>query len=68
MSIEDKTSQKAMESGGRLRVKSALNPMLWLCGLIAIPCVSVMANMTPLVPNWLVFLAFIPVCCAALGV
>jgi hypothetical protein len=27
------------ESGGRLRVRNALNPILWLCGVIAVPCV-----------------------------
>ena len=29
----------ASEYGGRLKVKSALNPILWLCGLIGSPCI-----------------------------
>jgi len=27
------------EAGGRLRVRNALNPILWLCGVIAVPCI-----------------------------
>ena len=43
MSIEDKLTQRAVDAGGRLRVKSALNPILWLCGIITIPSISVIA-------------------------
>ena len=67
MGIEDKISQKAIEAGGRLRVKSALNPILWLCGLITLPCVGAMSYLEPPAPLWLVILAFIPVSCAAIG-
>ncbi|UTZ27770.1 hypothetical protein HB761_14055 [Vibrio campbellii] len=67
MNIDEKISQRAIDSGGRLRVKSALNPILWLCGLITIPCISAMAYMEAPAPMWLVLLAFIPVCCAAIG-
>lgn len=28
------------EAGGRWRVRGALNPILWLCGLVAIPCIA----------------------------
>jgi hypothetical protein len=27
------------EAGGRLRVRGALNPVLWLCGVVAVPCI-----------------------------
>jgi len=67
LSIEDKISQRAIEAGGRLRVKSALNPILWLCGLITVPCVGSMSYLAPPAPVWLVVLAFIPVSCAAIG-
>ena len=30
------------ESGGRLRVRNALNPILWLCALITMPCFAVL--------------------------
>lgn len=29
---------KAQSAAAQLRVKSALNPMLWLCGIISLPC------------------------------
>jgi hypothetical protein len=67
MNIEETISQKAIEAGGRLRVKSALNPILWLCGIITVPCVAVLSYLEPPTPIWLVILAFIPVCCAAIG-
>ena len=67
MSLEDKISQKAMEAGGRLRVKSALNPILWLCAIITIPCIGALAYIDPPPPIWLIILAFIPVGCAAIG-
>ena len=67
MSFDEKISQKAIDAGGRLRVKSALNPILWLCAIITIPCVSALAYIDPPAPIWLVILAFIPVICAAFG-
>lgn len=33
---------KLTESGGKLRVRNALNPILWLCGLIAVPCFAIL--------------------------
>ncbi len=30
---------KLTELGGRLRVRGALNPILWLCAVIAVPCI-----------------------------
>lgn len=67
MTIEERVAQKAVDAGGRLRVKSALNPILWLCAIITIPCVSAIAYIDPPPPIWLVILAFIPVACAAFG-
>lgn len=56
-----------MESGGRLSVKSALNPILWLCLIITIPSLACI----PFVPSafvWvLVTLAFLPVATAIVG-
>jgi hypothetical protein len=56
-----------MESGGRLTVKSALNPILWLCLIITIPSLACI----PFVPAaliWIVVtLAFLPVGATILG-
>lgn len=37
MDIRNAIASKAIDAGGRLRVKSALNPMLWLCAIVTIP-------------------------------
>lgn len=29
---------RVIEAGGRIRVKSALNPILWICAIIGTPC------------------------------
>ncbi|MGR1251797.1 hypothetical protein [Aeromonas veronii] len=37
MDIKNTIASKAIDAGGRLRVKSALNPMLWLCAIVTLP-------------------------------
>lgn len=37
MDLRNTIASKAIDAGGRLRVKSALNPMLWLCAIVTIP-------------------------------
>ncbi|MEQ9210067.1 MAG: hypothetical protein RLN96_09550 [Pseudomonadales bacterium] len=59
-------ASKAVESGGRLLVRSALNPILWLCGIVSVPALFAAATLnTP--PTWLVVLAFTPVIAAVAG-
>jgi hypothetical protein len=36
----DRVMGRAHSAAGRLRVRSALNPMLWLCALISLPCLA----------------------------
>ena len=55
-----------MEAGGRLTVRSALNPILWLCGIITIPSLICFGLMNQ-PPGWLVWLAFAPVIAAIFG-
>ncbi|HFQ5433854.1 TPA: hypothetical protein ACGVBV_004365 [Vibrio vulnificus] len=43
MDLRDSVAQRAMEAGGRLKVKSALNPILWLCAIVTIPGLSFMS-------------------------
>ena len=63
--IEEKFG-KAMEAGGKLRVRSALNPILWLCLIISAPSIAIAVAMeNP--PNWLIFLIYIPVSVASLS-
>ena len=57
---------KAIEAGGRLTVRSALNPILWLCAIISIPGLVVISiNISP--PLWLVIFTCAPVLTAIFG-
>jgi hypothetical protein len=36
----ERAAGSAQTAVSRLRVRSALNPMLWLCGIISLPCLA----------------------------
>ena len=63
--IKDQIFAKASESGGRLRVRSALNPILWLCGLISIPTLA--AGAFHPIPTWVAIIGCSPVAAALFG-
>ena len=52
---------------GKLRVKSALNPILWLCGIVVVPGIWMASRQQSGVPTWLIVLIFLPVSVAVLG-
>lgn len=59
---------KVVESGGKLSVKSALNPILWLCAIICIPSLTTAVfGFNAPTPTWLVILIISPVFIALLG-
>ena len=63
---KESIASKIVDSGGKLRVKSALNPILWLCAIITIPSLIII----PLIENtpfWLILLIVSPVFTAILG-
>lgn len=66
MGYFEQIAAKAVESGGKLRVRSALNPILWLCGIVSVPAMGAAALTNP-APGWLILLASAPVCAAILG-
>lgn len=66
MSVNDRIQGLLMEAGGKLAVKSALNPALWLCAITTAPAFAVMPFMVP-VPWWLVLWLFFPITIAAFG-
>ena len=66
MSLRDTTISRAVDAIEKLTVRSALNPILWLCGLVTVPSL-VAATIMNTVPTWLVFLAFLPVVAVLLG-
>jgi hypothetical protein len=55
-----------MEAGGRLKVRSAINPMLWLCAIITTPALLAFA-LRPNSSRWLLVFAFAPEATAILG-
>lgn len=66
MSVRETLITKVMEAGGRLRVRSAINPMLWLCGIITTPSLIAFA-LTATPSRWLLVFAFAPEAAAILG-
>ena len=64
--MREQIFSKAVESGGRLTVKSALNPILWLCGIITIPTL-VAGAVHPLLPIWVIAIGCSPVVVALFG-
>ena len=52
---------------GRIRVRSALNPILWLCAIVAVPGMFLAAQQEGGAPTWLVILIFLPVSVAVIG-
>jgi hypothetical protein len=63
--VDSQIFQRAMETGGRLTVRSALNPILWLCGLISIPTIS--ANVFWTLPLWISIIGCAPIVMAMFG-
>jgi hypothetical protein len=55
-----------MEAGGRLKVRTAINSMLWLCGIITTPCLLVY-GVKPSASDWLLVCALAPEAAAIFG-
>jgi hypothetical protein len=67
MTIRQTLTQKIFEAGGRLRVHSALNPILWSCVFVTFPAIIVASLLPGQAPSWLVLIATIPVALLAIG-
>ena len=67
MDIRQNIAQRAMEMGGRLRVRSALNPILWLCAIVTIPGMVIMGISDKPLPLFAQLVIFSPVCIAVFG-
>ena len=63
---KENIASKIVESGGKLHVKSALNPILWLCAIITIPSL-ISVPFIDETPIWLIILIIAPVITAILG-
>lgn len=56
MAFSNQIIQRIAGAGGRLRVRSALNPGLWLCAIISVPCLALAVYVADEVPAWLLVL------------
>ncbi len=64
--MRDQVFSKAVEAGGRLTVRSALNPILWLSGIITIPTL-IAGVLYPEISTWIVAVGCSPVVVALFG-
>ena len=67
MNIHETVASRAMASASGLTVRSALNPALWMCGIVSIPAACLAALLPPPPPWWLVTLAITPVAVTTIG-
>jgi hypothetical protein len=65
MSREDLIT-RVRDVGGRIKVRSGLNPILWLCGIITMPCL-VVYGLKENPSGWLLVFAVAPEATAILG-
>lgn len=67
--LREQITRRMGDVGGRLRVKSALNPVLWLCAVVTVPAIGFASYAKE--PSWLVVclvvMAFIPLVYAGVG-
>lgn len=66
MSFKETLAARVIDAGGKLTVRSALNPILWLCAIISIPCV-ILIPFFKTFQGFLFALAASPVFAAILG-
>ncbi|MDX7854330.1 MULTISPECIES: hypothetical protein [Aeromonas] len=64
--IKDLMASRAIEAGGRLKVQSALNPVLWMCAIISVPALFI-SGFSDNPPPWIAYAVFGPICTAILG-
>jgi hypothetical protein len=67
LSLTETIAKRIADAGGRLRVRSALNPALWLCAIVTVPLVWLASSIPGGPPTWLVVLAYGPVVLATVG-
>lgn len=67
MTLKDQVAHRFADAGGRLRVRSALNPALWLCAFVTAPAIIAATQITGPTPLWLILIAAAPVVLACIG-
>jgi len=67
LALRQALATRIVDAGERLRVRSALNPALWLAAIITPPALWVATRLLEGAPIWLIVLIFLPVTIASLG-
>jgi len=67
LNLKEQIKHSASDAVERLRVRSALNPVLWLCLIVTAPGIGATPLFKQGAPNWYITIIFIPVILAALG-
>lgn len=65
--LREQITQTASNAVERLRVRSALNPALWLCFIVTAPALVATPFFPTAAPSWFIITALTPVLLAALG-
>src|SRR5690242_11728348 len=65
MSVRESITAKVVEAGGRLTVRSALNPILWMCAIVTIPSLVIARFVT--LPSYVLIVCLCPVPVALFG-
>ena len=66
MDLREGIISRFTEAGGSLHVRSALNPVLWMCAIVSLPSLLVCVSLsTP--PPWISWIVVGPVVLAAFG-
>ncbi|WP_158685938.1 hypothetical protein [Achromobacter spanius] len=66
MDIREMIAGRMTDAGGRLTVRSALNPMLWLCAIVSAPS-AIALGLSPRDLWWLQVLVVVPVVATVVG-
>jgi len=66
-SLPEQLLKQFSEAGGRLRVRGALNPILWLCAIVTMPLLLATLISKPDPPPWVLAIAGGPVLAAIAG-
>ena len=67
MALREAIASRLTDAGERLRVRSAINPALWLSAIISVPAIVAAVRYAGGPPIWLIVLAYLPVTTAIVG-
>lgn len=65
--IREAIGRRFFDAGERLRVRSALNPALWLCVFVTVPCLYIFRSQIHELPIWIIAVIVLPVATAVIG-